>query len=87
MAEKSNAMGVTSLVLGIVSVVFCWVPILGLASGIVGLILAIKQKKLAPNGIATAGLIISIVGLVFSGIYNIFWMFFGAIFGAALASL
>jgi hypothetical protein len=84
MAEKnvskntSNGMGVASLVLGIASIVFCWVPILGLVAGIVGLILAIKQRKESPNGIATGGLVTSIIGLVLSVIYTIFWLVVGS---------
>ncbi len=64
--QQSNGKGVASLILGIASIVLCWISIIGLASGIVGLILAIKQKKVFPNGMATAGLVTSIVGIVFS---------------------
>ena len=80
---KSNNFGIASLVLGIISVVFCWVPILGLVSGIIGLVFYSKQKRSYPNGIATAGLVTSIVGLVLSVIYTVFWI----IYGAFIASL
>ena len=74
MAEKSNNLGITSLVLGIVSIVLCWVPILGLVAGIIAIILSAKQKKIFPNGINTAGLVTGIIGTVFSALYTIFWI-------------
>ena len=53
-------MAVASLVLGIVSIVFSFI---GLIPGIVGLILGIVAKKKAPSGMATAGLVCSIIGV------------------------
>ena len=72
--NKPNGLGIASLVHGIVSIVFCWVPILGMVSGILGIVFSTKQRKIYPNGITTAGLITSIIGLCFSGIYNILWL-------------
>ena len=75
MAEKkSNNLGITSLVLGIISIVFCWVPILGLVAGIIAIVLSVKQKKIFPNGINTAGLVTGIIGSVFSVLYLIIWL-------------
>ncbi|MDO8555640.1 MAG: hypothetical protein Q7R96_00515 [Nanoarchaeota archaeon] len=87
MADKPTNMGTASLVLGIVSIILCWVPFLGVITGIIGIILAGKQKKIFPTGIATAGFITSIVGLVFSGFYLIFWIFFAAAFATALSAV
>ena len=81
MVEK-NSFGIASLVLGIVSIVFCWVPILGLVAGILAIVFAVKQRKIAPNGITTGGLVTGIIGLAFSVIYNIFWIFIGAAIGS-----
>jgi len=78
MIKKANNNGVASLVLGIVSIVFCWVPIWGLGSGVLGIVFSVNQKKLYPNGIATAGLVTSIIGLVFSCLYSVIYLFFGA---------
>ena len=58
-------MAIASLVLGIVSAVFAWVPPISFvawAAGITGIILAVKARKEAPSGIATAGLVLSIIG-------------------------
>lgn len=61
-------MGVASLVLGILSVIlavvfsgFGW---LAAILGLVGIILASVAKKKCPDGMATAGLVLSIIGLV-----------------------
>ena len=58
-------MAVASLVLGIVSIVFSFIGlgIFGLIPGIVGIILGIIAKKKAPSGMATAGLVCSIIGV------------------------
>ena len=62
----NNNKAVASLVLGIVSVVcifFGYGALLGIALGIVGLILGINAKKEAPSGMATAGIVLSIVAI------------------------
>ena len=62
---------IVSLVLGIVGVVLCWVPIVGLGCGLAGLLLGIGARKEMPvgqNGLATAGFICSIAGLAFGAI-------------------
>ena len=67
---------IAGLVLSIVAVVIGWWGILafvGLPMAIVGLVLSVsggKQLKAAgqPSGIATAGLVVGIIAVVFSGI-------------------
>lgn len=70
--SEKNSMAVASLVLGIVSVVgsfFGAWALLGLIAGIVGIVLAVKGKKIpAKKGMATAGLVLSIVGTSLSGL-------------------
>ena len=71
-----NSMGIAATVMGVVAIVSSWIPYVNFISlilAIVGLILANKAKNLnaaagAPAGIATAGLVCSIIGLVLSGI-------------------
>ena len=58
-------MGVASLVLGIASIVIgmfinTWV---GVIAGVVGIILAAVAKKKGQGGVATAGLVLSIIGV------------------------
>jgi hypothetical protein len=76
-------MAVASLVLGICSIVMCWVPVLGLAGGIIAIVLASRvYKQLAAGiiisgskGMATAGLVLGIIGTIFSVLYNLIWLF------------
>ncbi len=72
--QTTDTNSVISLVFGIISIVLSWVPFLNFVSlilGIIGIILGIKGRKISPankSGIATAGLICSIIGTVFSAI-------------------
>ena len=63
--KKSNGLAVASLVLGIVSIVFSFfIQWLGLIIGIVGIVLGVMAKKKNPCGMATAGLVLSIIGTI-----------------------
>ena len=71
--NKTNGMAVAALILGIVSIVFSWVMFVGLAAGVVGLVLAVMGRKhCAPGqtGMVTAGLVLAIIGIVISGIWT-----------------
>jgi len=60
---------VAGLVLGIVSLVFSWIPfvfvlaLIGLPISIIGRKNAITEGK--PSGVGTAGLVLCIIGLIF----------------------
>ena len=69
-------MAVASLVLGILSIVFMIIPIVGFCSGIIGTILGSLAYKNAKNsndpvGIALGGLVTSIIGAVVGGLIYI----------------
>lgn len=49
----SNGLGTAALVLGIVGTVFCWVPVLGFALGILALVLGGLGMAAATRGEAT----------------------------------
>ncbi|MCR5635711.1 MAG: DUF4190 domain-containing protein [Clostridiales bacterium] len=74
MQKDGKTLSIVGLVLGIVSLVLFWCPywnILGLVAGIVGIVLSVKGKKQAteagvPTGMATAGLVLSIIGAALS---------------------
>ena len=70
--SKTNALAITALVVGVVGLMLCWVPFLGLIIGIAALVLGfIGMKKstelggkgLAIGGIATGGLTL-LIGLI-----------------------
>ena len=67
-AQASNGMAVASLVLGILSILFVWIPFVGMVSWILaplGLIFGlIALNKPVGRGMAVAGAICSGVGLL-----------------------
>ncbi|MDR0913652.1 MAG: DUF308 domain-containing protein [Oscillospiraceae bacterium] len=70
----SGGIGIVALIMGIASIflgfVLGWLIIfapIGVALGIVGLVLAVKSKKTG-NTLATGALVCSIIGLIFSAI-------------------
>jgi len=71
---KKTGYGIASLILGILSIILFLLPIIGLISGILGIVFSIKQKRISPTGMATAGLVTSIIGSVFSGIINLVYL-------------
>ncbi|NLW85485.1 MAG: hypothetical protein GXY38_01280 [Planctomycetes bacterium] len=81
--EESTGRGlmIGGLVLGITSVVFGWlVPLLGVIAGVIGIIISpmgIKRarKWTRPTSVGTAGLILSIIGVVWSVIW---WIVYAA---------
>lgn len=70
-ADSVKGMAVASLVLGIIGVVTCWfgfLSILGFICAIIGIVLAVKARKVAKSGLSTAGLVLSIIGTCLGGI-------------------
>jgi hypothetical protein len=66
-AGPKQTTSIIGFVLGLVSVVFGWVALIGVGAGIAGLIVTRKAKKDepgAPSWMHTIGLIASIVGIV-----------------------
>ncbi len=76
MENNGKGLSIAALVLGIIACLLCWwgwVGIVALILGIVGIILAVKGKQQAiasgsPTGLATAGLVLSIIATAISGI-------------------
>ena len=65
--KSKNGIAIASLVLGIVSIVcvfFGYGVILGLVFGIIGTILGAKARKESQTGLATAGFVCSLVGII-----------------------
>ena len=67
--QQSNGMATASLVLGIITLAaflgfFTAVtPFIGVATGVVGLILGIMARKKQPSSMSTAGIVLSVIGL------------------------
>jgi len=61
-----NGKATASLVLGIIGLFTWFIPIIGLAVNIVGLVFGIKGLKSLKRGMATAGIVLCIIGLLAS---------------------
>ena len=80
----ANGMAIASLVLGIVSVLIVWIPIVGILGTImalIGLVLGILAlKKIGGRGMAIGGIVCAGVSLVITALYMVG---FAAILSAA----
>lgn len=66
-APQSGGSGVGALVCGILAIVFCWAPLVGIILGIVAIVMASKAvKRGVRNGKVTGGKICGIAGIVLS---------------------
>ena len=90
-AQSHNKNSVTAMVLGIVSLVVVWFPVVGLVLAIVGLTMSRSNRKFAEahglkeNSMNTAGYVTSIVGLV-AGIISILITILIAVFTITAAA-
>jgi len=62
--SESNGTGTAGFVLALIALFFGWIPILGWVLWILGLILSFVGIFKKPKGLAIAGLVISLIGLV-----------------------
>lgn len=74
--KETNPMAVTSMVLGIFSIISCCASPLAVLLGIGGIVLAILSKKGKPmSGFTIAGVVLSAVGLVISLAFFAYYLF------------
>ena len=80
-ATQPKGLAISALIVGIVSLVFCWVPFIGILGGIAAVILGIiALKKAQSKGMSITGLITGGLAVIASGIFIIVTvMFVGAI--------
>ena len=67
--QKTPGSSIASLVLGLISLLCAWFgygALISIITGIIGIILGIKGNKIQQTGIGTAGIVLSIIGLVLS---------------------
>ncbi len=76
--KKSNGLGTAGFILALIALFFGWIPVLGWIVWVLGLIFSFIGIFKRPRGLAVAGLIISLIGIIF--LLSIF-----ACIGAALA--
>ena len=73
---ESNGIGTAGFVLALIAIFLGWVPVLGWIIWLLGLIFSAVGLTRQPKGLAIAGLVISLVGIV------MLIAVFGAILGA-----
>ncbi len=82
--SRGNGWGITALVLGIVAVVFSFIPVMGMLAFVLGPLAVLfgiigVTRKFAKKGAAVAGLVLGILSIVIAAI----WM---AVLSAAVSS-
>lgn len=75
--RKSNGIGVAGFVLALIALFLGWVPILGWILWFLGILLSFIGIFKEPRGLAIAGLVISLIGII------LILSVFGAILGVA----
>jgi len=81
--SSSNGKAITSMILGIVSIVFCWYWFLSIPAGAVALILGVLGKKEIAEGrgtnggMATSGIVTGAIGLALGAILLVLILFTG----------
>jgi hypothetical protein len=83
-APRGNGCGITALVLGIVAVVFSFIPVMGVVAFVLGPLAVLfgiigATRKFAKKGAAIAGIVLGILSIVIAAI----WM---AVVSAAVSS-
>jgi hypothetical protein len=63
-ANKSNGMGTAGFVLAIIAIVLGWIPVLGWIIWLLGLIFSAIGIFKVPRGLAIAGLVVSLIGII-----------------------
>lgn len=73
--QPTNGLAIASLVLGIVSIMFVWIPIIGLLGtvmALVGLVLGILAlRQPGGRGLAIGGLVCAGVSMIITAIYMV----------------
>jgi hypothetical protein len=62
--SRSNKLGLAGFVLSIITIFLGWIPVLGWLIWIVGLTLSFAGIFKQPRGLAIAGLVISVLGVI-----------------------
>lgn len=62
--KKTDTLAIVSLILGIISIVACCYIYVAIPLGIGGIVCSVISKKKQKSGLATAGMICSIIGIV-----------------------
>ncbi len=76
--EPEHHYDMRALVFGVVSFLFCQLPVLSIVTGIIALVYAARAKKRQrcySHGMVTAGMILGIIGICMGVLSSIYWGF------------
>ncbi len=62
--SRSNGLGTAGFVLALIALFLGWIPVLGWIIWLLGLIFSVCGVFKAPRGLAIAGLVISLLGMI-----------------------
>jgi uncharacterized BrkB/YihY/UPF0761 family membrane protein len=62
--NKDNSFGVSSVILGILSIVLASANGMGIILGIIGIVFSKKQEKIGKNKWSKAGFILNLIGII-----------------------
>lgn len=74
MPKATSGSAITSLVLGIIGVIINFIPYIGATVNVIGLVFGVRANKISKSGIGTAGFILSLIGLVLSVLFFIYFV-------------
>lgn len=63
--SRSNGLGTAGFVLALIALFLGWIPFLGWVIWLLGLIFSVCGMFRSPKGLAIAGLVISLIGIIF----------------------
>lgn len=70
---RNNGLGIAGFVLALCAWIFSWVPVVNLLTWILGLVFSFIGMFKAPRGLAIAGFVISVIGIVILVLALLFW--------------
>lgn len=85
--SNESSVAIASMVLGILGIITCWVPVLGLVLAIIALVLSVKGLNNSKDtnkgrGFSIAGLSCGAVGIMLGVIYMFVWILTVIVFKA-----
>lgn len=85
--NNKKGLSITSMILGIVSIVWSFNFLISVSCGVLAIIFGLKGKKMGGKGMAKAGFITGIIGLSLQAIFILIALLFGAAIMTSIGAL
>ncbi|MBL0387132.1 hypothetical protein JJB07_10760 [Tumebacillus sp. ITR2] len=73
--KSGGGLAIAGMIVGIVGLIFCWIPFFGFIVNLTGLILSAFGMKSNERGMAVAGLVMTIIGLLVALLVTVLMIF------------